>query len=71
MRTVLVLAALVSACVASGPNFYFDPSTILNCMGQNPHAGRPGQPYSIPEDTPIIAFQPGEPGSVYLPVTSG
>lgn len=69
---VFAAAALISTCTASrSSNFHFYADTIVQCMVQNPHAGRPGQPYSIPEDTPVVPFVPGEPGTVYLPQKSG
>jgi hypothetical protein len=72
MQTLLVLAAVIGACSAYGILGYgFPPSSLLTCMVQNPHAGLPGQEFSLPETPPFISFQPGEPGTVYLPVTSG
>jgi hypothetical protein len=70
--TVILLATFVGMCTAyRGDNFFFPADTTLSCMVQNPLAGYPGQPYSIPENVPRISFQPGKSGEVFLPVDSG
>lgn len=71
MQTLLVLAVVICACHASGPVQYFPPDTLLNCMVQNSLGHLPGQEFSLLEDPPVVPFVPGEPGTVYLPQTSG
>lgn len=62
---MLVLAATVSTCTAYGANFYFPPGTLVTCMGQSRLTGE-----TVVANIPIIPIQPGEPGTVYLPVDS-
>ena len=71
MQTLLVLAVLIVGCTASGNQFFhFELGQQLMCMNRNPHAV-PGEPPFVLENIPLISFVPGEPGSVYLPMTSG
>lgn len=71
---VVALATLLGVCKATGDNagsYGFDIDSLLECFTVNPYAGVPGQPIAKLEDIPIIAFQPGQSGEVYLPVDSG
>ena len=55
--TVLVLAAVVGACVAYDPHYsFFHETSLLNCMVPNPRRGLRDQPDTKVEEIPVAQF---------------
>lgn len=72
--TVLLWFGLICGCRATyndGFLYPFEINSLLRCHVPNPFAGNPGEPDTIEEVPPRVAFVPGGKGSVYLPRESG
>ena len=72
--TVLLWFGLICGCRATNSNGFLYPfgiNSVLRCHVPNPFAGNPGEPDTVEEVAPRIAFVPGVNGSVWLPSESG
>ena len=72
--TVLLCFGLICGCRATNSDgilYPFGINSVLRCHVPNPFAGNPGEPDTVEEVAPRIAFVPGVNGSVYLPRESG